>query len=394
MKIVIAPQGFKGNLTALQVAQAIERGIARVIPGVMTTIKPMADGGEGTVQALVDATGGETLLTEVTGPLGGRVMARWGVLGDKVTAVIEMAAASGLILVPPGERNPLVTTTYGTGELIRAALDHGCRKLIIGIGGSATNDGGAGMAEALGAQLLDSSEATLPWGGAALAKLEHISVTTLDPRLADCEVLLACDVTNPLCGPEGASAVYGPQKGATIEMVAHLDAALAHYADVIQSDLGLKVKDIPGAGAAGGLGAGLIAFLGAEVMSGIDIIIQTTGLVAHLKDADLVFTGEGRVDRQTAFGKVAMGVAGRAKEFSLPVIAITGEIADDYRVVYQHGIDAVLSIAPGPISLEKSMAEAERLIANAAECAIRLFLAGGRGRFSNRLEFNRKEKND
>ncbi|MBT9160456.1 MAG: glycerate kinase [Dehalococcoidia bacterium] len=394
MKIVIAPQGFKGNLTALQVAQAIDRGIARVMPSAMTTIKPMADGGEGTVQALVDATGGEMMLTEVTDPLGGRVMAHWGVLGDKVTAVIEMAAASGLILVPPARRNPLVTTTYGTGELILAALDRGCRKLIIGVGGSATNDGGAGMAQALGVQLLDFSGATLPWGGGALVQLEHINVTTLDPRLADCEVLLACDVTNPLCGAEGASAIYGPQKGATPEIVVHLDAALAHYADVIQSELGLKVKDIPGAGAAGGLGAGIIAFLGAEVMPGIDIVIQTTGLVEHLKDADLVFTGEGRIDRQTAFGKVATGVARRAKEFSLPVIAITGEIADDYRVVYQHGIDAVLSIAPGPISVEQSMAEAERLIADAAECAMRLFLSGIRGRFSNRFEFNRKEKND
>lgn len=379
MKIVIAPQGFKGNLSALQVAQAIDNGIKRVVPSAMTTIKPMADGGEGTVQALVDATGGKIMATEVTDPLGGRVIAHWGLLSDKVTGVIEMAAASGLPLVPPEKRNPLLTTTYGTGELILAALESGCRKLIIGIGGSATNDGGAGMAQALGARLLDSKGATLPFGGAALANLGHINVTTLDPRLADCEVLLACDVTNPLCGAQGASAVYGPQKGATPEMVGQLDAALAHYADVIQRDLGVEVKNVPGAGAAGGLGAGLIAFLKAKVIPGIDVVIQATGLVEDLKDADLVFTGEGRIDSQTAHGKVPTGVAQKAKEFGLPVIAIAGEVADDYRVVYQYGIDAVLGIAPGPISLSQSMAEAERLIADAAERAMRLFLCGTKG---------------
>ncbi|MBT9167455.1 MAG: Glycerate 2-kinase [Syntrophomonadaceae bacterium] len=378
-KIVIAPQCFKGNLSALQVARAIDSGIKRVVPSVMTTIKPMADGGEGTVQALVDATGGGIMATEVTDPIGGRVIAHWGLLSDKVTGVIEMAAASGLTLVPPEKLNPLLTTTYGTGELILAALGNGCRKLIIGIGGSATNDGGAGMAQALGAQLLDAKGATLPFGGAALAKLEHIDVTTLDPRLADCDVIVACDVINPLCGAQGASAVYGPQKGATAEMVVQLDAALAHYADVIRRDLGVDVKDMPGAGAAGGLGAGLIAFLNAKVISGIDVVIQATGLVEHLKDADLVFTGEGKIDSQTAFGKVAIGVAKKAKAFRLPVIAIAGEIADDYRVVYQYGIDAVLSIAPGPISLSQSMAEAERLIADAAERAIRLFLCGVKG---------------
>ncbi len=376
MKIVIAPQGFKGNLSALQVAQAIVSGIKRVLPDAVTTIKPMADGGEGTVQALVDATGGKIMTKEVTGPLGGRVTAHWGLLSDKVTGVIEMAAASGLPLVPPEKRNPLVATTYGTGELILAALESGCRKLIIGIGGSATNDGGAGMAQALGARLLDSTGADLPSGGAALANLEHIDVNNLDSRLADCEVLLACDVTNPLCGAQGASAVYGPQKGATPQVVAQLDAALAHYADVIQRDLGVKVKDIPGAGAAGGLGAGLIVFLKAKVIPGIDVVIQASGLVESLKDADLVFTAEGKIDSQTAYGKVPTGVARKAKEFGLPVIAIAGEVADDYRVVYQHGIDAVLSIAPGPISLSQSMAEAERLVTDTAERAIRLFLCG------------------
>ena len=376
MKIVIAPQGFKGNLSALQVARAIVSGIKRVLPDAVTTIKPMADGGEGTVPALVDATGGKIMTKEVTDPLGGRVTAHWGLLSDKVTGVIEMAAASGLPLVPPEKRNPLVTTTYGTGELILAALESGCRKLIIGIGGSATNDGGAGMAQALGAKLVDAKGAALPFGGAALANLERIDVTTLDARLADCEVLIASDVTNPLCGAQGASAVYGPQKGATPQMVAQLDAALAHYADVIQRDLGVEVKNVPGAGAAGGLGAGLIAFLKAKVIPGIDVVIQASGLVESLKDADLVFTAEGKIDSQTAYGKVPTGVAKKAKEFGLPVIAIAGEVADDYRVVYQHGIDAVLSIAPGPISLSQSMAEAERLVTDTAERAIRLFLCG------------------
>ncbi len=374
MKIVIAPQGFKGNLSALQVAQSIESGIKRVAPSAITTIKPMADGGEGTVQALVDATGGKLKTTEVTDPLGGRIAACWGILGDGVTAVIEIAAASGFHLVPPEKRNPLLTNTYGTGELILAALDNGCRKLIIGIGGSATNDGGAAMAQALGARLLDSKGAAIPFGGAALAKLERIDITTLDPRLADCEVLSACDVNNPLCGVCGSSAVYGPQKGATQEMVTQLDAALSHYADVIQRDLGIDVREVPGAGAAGGLGLGLMVFLNAKLVPGIDVVIEVTELVRDLKDADLVFTAEGRIDSQTACGKVPVGVARRAKDFGLPVIALAGEVADDYRVVYQQGIDAVFSIAPGPISLTQSMAEAEKLVANAAECAMRLFM--------------------
>ena len=373
MKIVIAPQGFKGNLTALEVARAIEKGVKRIVTDAITTLKPMADGGEGTVQALVDATGGEIMVTEVTDPLGGKVKAHWGILSDKTTAVIEMASASGLPLVPREKRNPLVTTTYGTGELIRAALDHGCRKLIIGIGGSATNEGGAGMAQALGAKLRDANGKELPFGGAALARLKHIDISNLDPRLADFDVTLASDVNNPLCGPRGASAIYGPQKGATPEMVKQLDAALAHYADVIKKDLGVDFRDVPGAGAAGGLGMGLMVFLKAKMIPGIDVVIKATNLVEDLKDADLVFTAEGRIDCQSAMGKVPTGVALKAKEFGAPVIALAGEVADDCRVVFEQGIDAVLSIAPGPISLEQSMSNAEKLITNAAECAMRLF---------------------
>lgn len=376
VKVVIAPQGFKGNLTALQVSQAIDNGIRRVVPGVVTTIVPMADGGEGTAQALVDAIGGDMMPVEVTDPMGGRVIAHWGFLSDGVTAVIEMAAASGLSLVLPEKRNPLLATTYGTGELIRQALEKGCRKFIIGIGGSATNDGGAGMAQALGASLLGAKGTPIAFGGAALADLEHIDITAIDPRLADCEILLACDVTNPLCGPEGASCVYGPQKGATKEMVAQLDAALAHYADVIKRDRGIDIIDVPGAGAAGGLGAGLIVFLKAKVLPGIDIVIQATGLARHLKEATLVFTGEGKIDSQTACGKTPVGVAKKAKEFGLPVIAIAGEIGDGYQAVYEQGIDTVFSIAPGPISFSQSTEMAEKLTADVAERAMRLFTCG------------------
>ena len=386
VKIVIAPQGFKGNLTALQVSQAIDNGIRRVVPSVITAIVPMADGGEGTMQALVDAIGGEMIPVEVTDPLGGRVIAHFGLLSDKVTGVIEMAAASGLNLVPPQKLNPLLTTTYGTGELILAAFERGCRKLIVGIGGSATNDGGAGMAQALGAKLLDTKGVPLAFGGAALADLEHIDVTTIDPRLADCDIILACDVTNPLCGPQGASAVYGPQKGATKEMVVKLDAALAHYAEVIERDLGIDVRDVPGAGAAGGLGAGLIAFLKARVLPGVDVVIQATGLIEHLKEATLVFTGEGRLDSQTACGKVPVGVARKAKAFGLPVIAIVGEIGSGYQAVYEQGIDTVFSIAPGPISFSQSTEMAEKLITDVAERAIRLFICGRQGRDTKNIK--------
>jgi glycerate kinase len=376
LKIVIAPQGFKGNLSALEVARAIEIGLKRASGEVATVIVPMADGGEGTVQALVDARGGRLVTVEVTGPMGERVTAYWGLLGDEVTAVIEMAAASGLGLVPPAKRNPLVATTYGTGELIRDALDRGCRNFIIGIGGSATNDGGAGMAQALGAKLLDAQGKSLAWGGAALAELEQIDIGDLDPRLADCDILLASDVTNPLCGPQGASYVYGPQKGATEEMVVRLDAALAHYAGVIRRDLKIEIRDVPGAGAAGGLGAGLMVFLGARPMPGVEVVIQATGLGEQLQDAALVFTGEGRLDDQTACGKTPVGVARKAKEFNLPVIALAASIGDGYQAVYEPGIDSVFSIAPGPITLSQSEESAEALISDVAERALRLFLCG------------------
>jgi len=373
LKIVIAPQSFKGSLSAVEVAQAMALGIKRVLPDAETVAVPMADGGEGTVEALVDATCGQIITTDVTGPLGESITAKWGIMGDGDTGIIESAAASGLPLVPPGKLNPLITTTYGTGELIKAALNAGCRELIVGIGGTATNDGGAGMAQALGVRLLDNRGKELPWGGAALARLDRVDVSGLDHRLAECQVVAACDVTNPLCGEFGASLVYGPQKGASAEMCRRLDAALAHYAGVIKADLDIEVMDLPGAGAAGGLGAGLVAFLGAELLPGTDIVIEAVGLVGHLEDASLVFTGEGRIDGQTLFGKTVSGVVAKAKALRIPTVAIVGEVAGGSDV-YRSGIDAVLSIAPGPISLERSVADAASLITDAAERAMRLIL--------------------
>ena len=374
MKIVIAPQSFKGSLSSHEVADAMALGLRRVLRDAELVLLPMADGGEGTVDALVSATSGTLRQNEVTGPLGDKVTASWGILGDGTTAVIEMAAASGLTLVLPGRLNPMVTTTYGTGELIRAAIEAGCRQMIIGIGGSATNDGGAGMAQALGASLRDRQGNELPPGGAALAHLQHMDISNLDNRLAACKVTVASDVNNPLYGKQGASWVYGPQKGATDEMCRQLDEALENFATVIKHDLGIEVADMPGAGAAGGLGAGLVAFLGAELRPGIDIVCETVDLSEHLKGADLVFTGEGRIDVQTVYGKTVAGVARRASTASVPVIAITGELAISNEELSRYNIETALSIAPGPITLEESLANASRLITEAAERSLRLVL--------------------
>lgn len=369
MKIVIAPDSFKGSLTAMEVATAVERGMSKVFPDAVIDKVPMADGGEGTVQSLVDATGGEILTERVTGPLGEIIDAKYGVLGDGNTAVIEMAAASGLPLVPENKRNPMLTTTYGTGELVKAALEHGCRKLIIGIGGSATTDGGAGVAQALGAKLLDDNGEEIEFGGGELARLAKIDISTIDPRVAETETEVACDVDNPLTGPRGAAYVYSPQKGATPEMVKKLDKALKQFAEIVKRDLGKEVNDVPGAGAAGGLGAGLMAFLNAELKSGIDIVIEAAKLDEHVKDADLVITGEGMIDSQTIYGKTPIGVAKVAKRYGIPVLGIAGALSDDCDVVYEHGIDALISIAPGPISLNDAMAKGDQLVEKAAKRA-------------------------
>jgi glycerate kinase len=381
MKIIIAPQALKGSLTAAQAAQAIARGLRRVWPGEQYILLPIADGGEGTVQALVEANGGQIIPAQVTGPLGKPVESFFGVLTapeGPPTAVIEMAAAAGLPLVPPARRDPRITTTRGVGELFRLALDYGCRRFIIGIGGSATNDGGAGMVQALGAALLDEQGAELPPGGAALARLSRVQVADLDPRLHESSVLVACDVTNPLCGPEGASAIYGPQKGATPAMVAELDAALAHYAAILQRDLGTDVRDVPGAGAAGGLGAGLLAFLHATLTPGAALILDTLRLDEHLHDAVLLFTAEGRLDGQTVYGKSVAAVAARAKARGVPVIALAGSLGAGYEALYQPGIHAIVPLPDVPMSLRAAMRRADDLLAAAAERAARLITIGKR----------------
>ena len=376
MKIVIAPDSFKGSLTALQVAEAIEVGLRRVFHDVAIEKIPMADGGEGTVQSLVDATGGEILTAQVLDPLGNTIEAQYGVLGDGLTAVIEMATASGLTLVPPDKRDPRVTTTYGTGELIRTTLADGCRKLIIGIGGSATNDGGAGMAQALGAKLLTASGEQIKPGGGYLAALNSIDLSELDPRIAETETVVACDVNNPLTGKQGASHIYGPQKGATPEMVEVLDANLTHFDKILQRDLSKPVGNVPGAGAAGGLGAGLMAFLNASLKSGIEIVTEATQLTKRLTGANLVITGEGQINFQTVFGKTPIGVAKVAKKHNIPVIAIAGSIADRSDGVYDAGIDAMIDIVPEPMPLETAIENAMTLIETAAERAGRMVATG------------------
>lgn len=373
MRIVIAPQSLKGSLTAAEAGKAIAEGVRVVYPACEIEVVPVADGGEGTVQALVDATGGEIVLQNVTGPLGIPVEAFYGVPGDGSTAVIEMAACAGLPLVPVEQRDPRITTTYGVGELITAALDRGCRHFIIGIGGSATNDGGAGMVQALGCSLLDEHETELTRGGSALAKLARISLKDIDARLRECTIEVACDVTNPLCGPTGASAVYGPQKGATPEMVVELDAALAHYATIIERDLGRSVKNIPGAGAAGGLGAGLIAFLNATLRPGAEIVLDAVKLEERIRDADLIITAEGQIDEQTAYGKTIGAVARLAKCYNVPVLALAGSLGKGYQNVYGLGVDAVASLTPGPVTLQYAMENAAMLLSDATERLIRTF---------------------
>lgn len=378
MKIVIAPDSFKENLTSLQVGKAIETGIKRVLPKARCTIVPMADGGEGTVQSLVDATGGRFIKVKVKGPLGRPVLARYGFIQRTKTAVIEMAEASGLGLVKEKSKNPLKTTTYGTGELIVDALERGAKRIILGIGGSATNDGGIGMAQAVGVRFRDANNRLIRQTafGATLAKIDSIDMSSIHPLLNKAEIIVACDVDNPLCGKRGASHVFGPQKGATPTMVRKLDKDLTKLAKIIKRDLQTNVANIPGAGAAGGLGAGLLAFTGARLQSGIDIVMQATQLRKYVKSADLVITGEGRIDSQTAFGKTPAGVARLAAEFNVPVIAIGGGLADDARLVFAHGIQGIEAAVARDMSLEDALSSAKKNISNAAERVIRLLKVG------------------
>jgi len=380
MRIVVAPDSFKGSLSALAVADAMERGIRAVFPAAGVSKVPIADGGEGTVEALVAATRGRVETRRVRGPLGEPVEARWGRLGDRETAVIETAAASGLPLVPLARRDPRVTSTFGTGELVRAALDAGLSKLVVGIGGSATNDGGTGLARALGVRFLDAAGRDLPEGGAALARLARIDLSGLDPRVMAARVLVACDVDNPLTGPRGASAVYGPQKGATPEAVRELDAALANFARVARQATGRDVADAPGAGAAGGLGAGLLFFTPARLRPGVEVVLETIGFDALVRGADLVLTGEGRTDFQTAMGKAPVGVAAAAKLHGVPVVCLSGGLGPGADDVLALGIDAVASAVPGPMALEEAMARGAELLEAAAARACRLVQVGMRMR--------------
>jgi glycerate kinase len=378
VKIVVAPQAFKGSLDAVHVAQAISRGVRQVFADAEIIQLPVADGGEGTVRALVQASAGRTITTRVIGPLEAPVHATWGLLGNDDAGVIEMAAASGLPLIRREQRNPMRTTSYGTGELIRHALDCGVRTLIVGIGGSATNDGGAGMAQALGARFLDERGEPLPLGGGHLHHLDRIEISSLDSRLAGVAVEVACDVNNPLVGPNGASHVYGPQKGADPQMVRELDEALERYAEIVLRDVGKDVRDMPGAGAAGGMGAGLVAFLNARLRPGVEIVFDALRLDERMRGADLIITGEGRMDRQDLHGKAPLEVAKRARALGVPCIAVVGSTGRDYQVVYDHGIDAVIGTVNRPMAIDRAVAESARLITEAAMRACRLLGVGMR----------------
>ena len=370
--IVLAPDSFKESMTAKEVCEAMERGIRKANSQIRCIHVPMADGGEGTMQSLVDATGGRVYSKEVVGPLGNNVVAEYGILGNGEIGVIEMASASGIHLVDSEKRNPLITTTFGTGQLIKACLDKGVKKLLIGIGGSATNDGGAGFIQALGGRLLDENGDDLSYGGGALAKLHTIDLSNLDERLKYVSVEVACDVNNPLCGKEGASYVFGPQKGATREMIEILDQNLSHYAEVIKEQLGKYVISKAGAGAAGGLGAGLMAFLDVKLKSGIEMVIEYANLEEKVRDADMVWTGEGSIDFQTQYGKTPLGVAMIAKKYNKPVIALAGRVGNDIDVLYDKGIDAIFGIMRGVTSIEEALVKGPENVEKTSENIIRL----------------------
>ncbi|HIB73441.1 MAG TPA: glycerate kinase [Candidatus Marinimicrobia bacterium] len=367
MKIVIAPDSFKGSLTAAEAAEAIETGFRAVYPDAEYVKVPMADGGEGTVQSLVDATSGTIITQLVSGPMGDMVAGFFGILGDRQTAVIEMAAASGIHWVRPKERDVFLASSFGTGQLINAALDRGCDKLIVGLGGSATNDGGIGMMKALGAQFFDQDGVQLAADVRALLQLASIDLQYLDPRLDKTEIVVACDVDNPLCGENGAARVFGPQKGATEEDIAVLDQALTRYGDILSANAGRDIASEPGAGAAGGMGAAFIGLIDAVLKPGVDIVIEIVDLANSLVDANLVITGEGRVDNQTIHGKTPTGVAKVAKSCNLPVICITGSVEDGADFTHQLGIDEIYSVTEGDYDLTEVLIEAEHKLTQAAQ---------------------------
>ncbi len=375
MKIVIAPDSFKGNLSSVEVANFIAAGIKKADQGIQVVKIPIADGGEGSTEAMVAADGGQIFPAVVTGPLGEPVDAFWGLLSDRETAVIEMAAAAGLHLVEEASRNPMETTTYGVGELILAALNHGAKRVIICIGGSSTNDGGCGMVQALGGKFYGLDGYELGRGGKILADIDRIDVTGLDSRIADVEFIAACDVKNPLFGPNGAAFVYAPQKGADPEMVRQLDQGLENYAKAVKRSLGIDAAQIPGSGAAGGLGAALVAFLGAQLKPGIDVVMDATNFVVKVKTADLLITGEGRTDGQTAFGKVPVGLAQAAAKFGVPVLCLSGGLADGYEAIYDHGVTAALSNVTDAMPLKDAIENSGEMLTQAAFAITRLLTA-------------------
>ena len=374
MKIVIAPDSFKDSLSAEKVADAIAAGLADVMPHAQLFKCPMADGGEGTVEAIVAAGNGQLRRNHVQGPLGAPVEAHWGWLPDSRTAIIEMAEASGLQLLKPEQRNACITSTFGTGELIKAALDAGARRVILAIGGSATNDAGAGALQALGLGLFDAQGNSLPRGGLALAHVARIELSGLDPRLAEVRFEIAADVNNPLCGEHGASAIFGPQKGASAEQVQLLDQALGHFADHCANVLPKDVRHEPGSGAAGGLGFAAKAFLGAQFRAGVEVVAELVGLAEAVKGADLVITGEGRFDAQTLRGKTPFGVASIARAEGVPVVVLAGTLGEGYQALYEHGINAAFAIASGPMTLQDACARAAPLLTDRARDIARLLI--------------------
>jgi glycerate kinase len=373
VKIIIAPDSFKGSISAIEAAKAIERGIKKYKPQAQTVLVPVADGGEGTLDCLIAAAGGTKIPVNVTGPLGAPVAAEYGLLEPDQTAVIEMASASGLCLVTAEQHNPLVATTYGTGELIRQALDAGCRSFLLALGGSATNDGGAGMLQALGMKLLDSDGNSVGYGGGSLGNIAVIDDSGWDPRIAQSRFLIASDVQNPFVGVEGASHVFGPQKGATPEIVEQLEHNMLAWADLIAAKTGKRVHELPGAGAAGGISGAFLAFFSASIKRGIDIVIEYSHLRDHLQDADLVITGEGQIDFQTASGKTPMGIAQEAKKFGVPTICLAGSVGRGIEVLHEIGIASVHSIVTGPMTLQEAMARAAELLERTAEQVVRSF---------------------
>lgn len=370
--IILAPDSFKESMTAKEACIAMEKGIKKANSKITCIHVPMADGGEGTMQSLVDATGGMKYSVNVVGPLGNEVEAEYGILGDGETGILEMASASGIQLVHVDKRNPLVTTTYGTGQLIKACLDRNIKRLLIGIGGSATNDGGAGAVQALGGKLLDREGREIGFGGGELGKLASIDLANFDSRLKNIKIEVACDVTNPLCGLKGASNVFGPQKGAAPQMIEILDKNLRHYADIIKEQFGKEVIDVPGAGAAGGMGAGLMAFLDGTLKNGIEMVVEYSKLEEKIKSADMVWTGEGSIDFQTQYGKTPLGVARVAKKYDKPVIALAGKVGSNIEALYDMGIDSIFCIMRGVATLEEALKDGKENIENTSENIIRL----------------------